>query len=544
MRDKRQRKTTRLFLAILAFCGGITYLGYVPWPFLNTFSFCLQIMLYAGLVLFWLQSVRTRLLPSRARRYIEIAAVFMILMLVLRALRYRITTSPVFELYCWYAYYVPLLMIAALFLSSCLRLGRSEADIGLRVYWPLPVTLALIAGMLTNELHHLAFAPLPPETSLSPEGSAFTHGPLFFITFGWIVLTLLLGIVVLARANARFGLSKKTALPLAMAAAMPLLLGMPAFFESLGGECPWQFPEISVFAMLGMFEICIRCHLIPYNDDYPGFFASLHVPAMITDTSLRPVYQTAQPMNLPAGTLRSSLSGPVHLDEDTRLMGMPVQAGLAFWVEDERELHRLNERLRDMGETLAHENELIEAENELREQQAHVDLRNRVYAQVAAEMYPAQKRLAALLEAARPHTPGFRETIARALVLDAFIKRGSNLLLADAEQDEIRSRELYLALQESARYLVYCGVTMQMASFQDGVIARRDAVALYTAFEEFLEAALPQPKKLSVAYSDAELRLTMGDFPLPALPDSRLPVRAERSDGLLYLTIRAKGGAA
>ena len=132
--------------------------------------------------------------------------------------------------------------------------------------------------------------------------------------------------------------------------------------------------------------------------------------------------------------------------------------------------------------------------------------------------------------------------MARILVIFAYVKRASNLFLVDAGREDVPSRELYLALSESARYLSHCGVKMQVTSFQEGRTSRRVALDLYACFEEMMERWLPEPRKLSVAYSDGELRLITNASAVPAFEDLSLPVKAEQSDDLWFLTISAKGG--
>lgn len=58
---------------------------------------------------------------------------------------------------------------------------------------------------------------------------------------------------------------------------------------------PYSGPEIHIFGMLGVFEVCIRQRLMPHNENYAGFFHSMHIPALITDRSLTPFYRTSAP---------------------------------------------------------------------------------------------------------------------------------------------------------------------------------------------------------------------------------------------------------
>ena len=52
----------------------------------------------------------------------------------------------------------------------------------------------------------------------------------------------------------------------------------------------FNVPEVHIFSMMGVIEICIRRRLIPSNDNYTGFFRRVRMPVMITDRHFRPQY--------------------------------------------------------------------------------------------------------------------------------------------------------------------------------------------------------------------------------------------------------------
>ena len=85
----------------------------------STTLFVLNLSVYLFLLFWWLLSVRQRLLPSRGRSYILLAAGFMLFFLLERAVKYRLAEDgSLLEHICWYAYYIPLAMIPALFLLT------------------------------------------------------------------------------------------------------------------------------------------------------------------------------------------------------------------------------------------------------------------------------------------------------------------------------------------------------------------------------------------------------------------------------------------
>ena len=191
------------------------------------------------------------------------------------------------------------------------------------------------------------------------------------------------------------------------------------------------------------------------------------------------------------------------------------------------------------------ETELIQAEATLKEEMARVESRGRIYRRIAEEMYPTQKRIEELLSAARPGEDSFPDLIASVALLNAYVKRKSNLLLLSDEAETVDSRELYLALNESARYLRYRGVEASVQDLSAGEIPCGQALSLYDAFEILTEALLPEITQLMISLSDAGLRLTSDLSRIPDLPETPLPVTALVDEDLLYLTVSpGKGGAA
>ena len=539
MEVRKQRLRTAVYIALLLAAGLINYAEALMDPAVSTALATLVISIFLGLLLYWLFTVRLRLLPSPVRRCIISSGLLLLGLLLLRMVRYRLVPNdPSLERFCWYLYYVPVLLVPALFLLSCLhifRQGRLPVAVSL-----LPVPSVLLSiGILTNEAHRLAFAPIPGCEANWGHVNSYLRGPLFYAAYVWIGLCIVVGVVLLMRSFGRKRDWKKILLPLWAVLLWLALLLLCDLFSARGIRRFFNFPEIHAFCIVGLYEACIRNRLMPCNENYAEFFRRMRIPAMITDRALSPVYRTSAAVDATKEQLSASLSASVYPQPDLRLSGMPVGAGYAFWIENESELHRNNERLAAANETIRSENELIEAENRLKEKLAHVEFHNRIYADIEQRMYPAQKRLESLLLSAKPNTPTFRETIARALVLCAYIKRGTNLLLLDADHGQISSGELLLAVRESARYLGYCGTKMQIPSFRDEPIDKNAAFSLYTDLERVTEAVLPYATKINIAFSDGELRLTMPDLPL-SVPAAK----AERADGLLYLTLNGAGGVA
>ncbi len=537
-----QRKRTGLFLGVLGLAGVCNLFTRTSVLFLNTLMFCLNFLLCAGLLLYWMQSVRARLLPTKARTFIVAAVALMLGYLILRVFKYRIVTDAVLPArYAVYAYWTPQLLIPALFCMTCVRVRRGERERGRETLLLIPACLLALL-VLTNDLHRLVYRPAVELAVFRVANGTYTLGPGFYLFYAWMVLASACGIILLLREAGRRVVRAVLSLLGMILLWLSLVLLCILVFERRGLPCPYHVPEIHIFCMLGFIELCIRNRLIPSNENYAGFFSLLDLPVLITDRDLTPVYASALPVEATKERLRAALSTPVPLGEDELLFGMALRAGCAFWVEDESALNRERRRLAEAVELLSEENELIAVENELKEKRAQLEAQNRVYDRIAAALLPKQRRVEALLKASAPGTAGFQRALASCCVLNAYSKRKSNLLLLAGETLPKRNRELFLALQESASYLKYCGVEAAALGEEYSALPLSAVHELYDTFEAVLEAWLPHMKRMTVSLTEDGLRLAAETEGEPPLPETPLPVERRREDGCTFLRIRARTG--
>ena len=506
----------------------------------STALFAANLAVYMSLLLWWLSSVQRRLLPSRGRTCLLLAGLFMLLFLLDRAVKYRLADfSTLLEHICWYAYYVPLAMIPTFFLLTCLSMEPRRSAAPARAVWA--ISLALILGVVTNDLHHWMFRPLGDLTQNGGWGT-YSNGPLWYLLYAWVVVSILLGLGLLARIDRRRG-GRRVLPPALLLLTLVMLSLADSWISRFALPAPYYFPETFIFGMLGVFESCIRSRLIPFNENYDGFFSRLELAAEITDPALAPVYVTARPIAAAPEQLRESLSAPLALDEDTRLFARPLRAGYVFWTGDEGTLRRLNEALAEAAEVLETENDLLRYENEQAERRARVDARNRIYARAAEEVYGTQKRISALLDGMDPAAPDYRDTLARVLLLNAYVKRKTNFVLLSAERDTVSAEELALALEESVRFLCLCGLNASVETTARRAFSNAEAAALYDSFQTVSELLLDRTGAMMVSLSDESLRL-VAECALPErLPETPARIEAESEDGQLYLSFFAgKGG--
>ena len=496
-----------------------------------------------------MQSVNERLLPTRAKGYILAAGWLMLLFLATQFTKYRIAVSPGLNRACWYIYYLPILLIPTFFLMTCFRLGRGAGGGKAQELWFMVPAGLLALGILTNDLHQMAFIPKEELKSLIGRPNTYTHGFLYYAAYAWAGGAMVAGIILLIAACRKNGSWKKALLPLLTLALTLSLFAICNRIPKNSFPITYEWPEICIFSMLSVFEACIRGRLIPSNENYPGFFAQMNLPALITGRDLQPAFRTQAPVEASKEQLKASLSTPVCTAPDIRLYGMEIRAGYVFRTEDESTLNRLNEELRDANETLLQENEILERERELAKEQAGIEERNRLYEKAAREVYPTQKRISEILKKARPGTGSFRPEIARALALTAYVKRTANFVLVESERGTVSAGELASALEESVHYLRYCGMDAAADVRAKRDFPVREALAVYSCFEAAAEALLGKTKNVYIRLLDDELMILADAGELRAediaaeLSGLPLPVRCACEDGQLVLRFTGGGEA-
>ena len=541
----RQQRDTGLFILLLLL-GGVMHSRDAVGHFTVSVMYCAEYLLYAGLILAWMQSINRRLLPTREKQYLLAAACLMLLFLAAQFTKFRIAVNPTIARYCWYIYYLPILLIPTLFLMTCFSFYRGTGR-GKPVELAFLIPASLLAlGVLTNDLHQLAFIAKGDIAEVIGRSGTYTHGFLYYAAYAWAGCTLAAGIFFLLATCRKRGSWKKAVWPLGILILIPVFLTVRGMIPKNALLDAYEWPEIVIFGMLGVLEACIRSRLIPSNENYPGFFAQMDVPVLITDRELRTAFRTQAPVTATDEQLRASLVAPVYPEPDTRLSGMEIRAGYAFWTEDEGTVNRLNEELRDANEVLALENEVLARERELAAEQAGIEERSRLYQRAAQEVYPTQKKISAILDGAQPGTASFPDDIRQALVLTAYVKRKANFVLVEAERETVSARELAAALEESVHYLCCCGMDAAADVQAQRAFGCREAMAIYDIFEAIAEGLLGKAKALFVRLSDDEL-LMMADGEAPAdgaenpapvnLSDLPLPVCQSVQDGQLVFRV-------
>ena len=341
-----------LALGLFILAGVFRQMDRLAAPLPSAVYFLLTNLIYIGLAMAWGFSISRRSLPRNDRRWLLLGCTMAVLWLFLRAVKYRFFSDDTITRHLWYLYYVPQILAPLFSLFAALQLGRREGAAFSRRWYLLFIPAALlIGGILTNDLHQMAFRAAPGAVTLEAD---YTHGRVYYLAMTWIVALLLATGIIVYR-KCRVSESRRYAW-------VPLCVFLGGFaLCSLSFANIYTFhkmPECFCLTFAAFWESCLQVGLLPTNGHYRYFFSESTVAAQIVDGQGCPVYRAKNAPNLTPNQLEAGARESILLNTDTRLQSVPVQDGRVDWVEDISKINRIQGQLAEINARLSEENEL------------------------------------------------------------------------------------------------------------------------------------------------------------------------------------------
>ena len=491
-----------LALGLFILAGVFRQMDRLAAPLPSAVYFLLTNLIYIGLAMAWGFSISRRSLHRNDRRWLLLGCTMAVLWLFLRAVKYRFFSDDTITRHLWYCYYVPQILAPLFSLFAALQLGRREGDALSRKWYLLFIPAALlIGGILTNDLHQMAFRAAPGAVTLEAD---YTHGRVYYLAMTWIVALLLATGIIVYR-KCRVSESRRYAW-------VPLCVFLGGFaLCSLSFANIYTFhkmPECFCLTFAAFWESCLQVGLLPTNGHYRYFFSESTVAAQIVDGQGCPVYRAKNAPNLTPNQLEAGARESILLNTDTRLQSVPVQDGRVYWVEDIAKINRIQAQLAEINAQLSEENELIQAENELKRQRAQTEEKNRLMDEMIALVRPQLHQINRLLEEESV------QNLKHVCLLGAYVKRRVNLALICDKKAAVLADELAHCIRESLTYLTQYGAVCTLHQDGRGDVNSRDVQTAYDFFEDCLETALPTLSALMVRVECGErfsVRLMLED---------------------------------
>lgn len=482
-------------------------------PFPSLLLNFIRTFIYIGIFSSWGISVSRRIIHKPVRRILIAVAVLAVFWITIREIKFRFVLSAFLIRMLWYSYYVPLLIIPVLAILVSMYIGNDESyrlkKISFLIFLP---SIALIALILTNDLHQLSFD-FPEDASVWSEKD-YSYGPVFYISVAWIVICAAASLIILV-VKSRLTKNRKLfwlpLLPFGFAIIHLLLYSSGLRFMS-------YVDDIAVFfslMYLSYFELCIQSSLIQSNKGYSELFsASVDMPISIVDRNYHTVYTSSAAQAYSKEDMLRAADSPLILESRKRLHNMPVNGGRAIWTDDLTEILTLNETLEDRHEELTERNALLEYEYQKEKAHKTVEEQNRLYDLLESKTQSQLDEIDRLMQRYRAQNDisEKRKILSCIVVLGSYIKRRKDFILSIDTSPETLKGKLINALGESYRSMKLLGITGSYYVDIDDSDAELDRLtAAYDFFERVVEAVLPKAEYIntSVCRIGDMLRITV-----------------------------------
>lgn len=446
------------------------------------------------------------ILDERIRKYMVAIGSMVALWLFFRIEKYVAFEENVIAVrYLWYAYYIPLLMIPQLLLSVSLMVNRANDKKPKISFVFGTISIILLSVVLTNDLHQMVFKFNDGLDNVDD----YSYQIVYYVISVWAFALMISSMVILLHKCSISANKKLVIVPIVYISFFLLWLVLiflniqPVVF----GRVPGEFPEVISFLTDGMLILFTCIGLIPSNIGYGKLVSTIDFSAQIADADYKVVYHSPSAIDMSKEQMKQTQA---MLDENTKMFRKDVSGGYAYWQVDISELNEINSELEDIKETLSEEEEIIRLDNELKEKQAKIDEKSKVYDNVAVKVYNQSAVIESLSKQAKENPKMFEQNMMVVCVFAAYIKRMANLMLLASDNERINKVELLLSINESARYLRKMGVVADViAQFEDDYIPSSQAVALYEMFQALLEKSIEGLKAISVIIGDDDVKISI-----------------------------------
>lgn len=456
---------------------------------LSIHSNTITLGLYTVVIIFWIQKNRRMILHKEMRKYLIYIGYLLIAYLFLRTVKYDLVAkgSP-FERYLWYCYYIILIAIGVFLLFSVLYIdkGRNEK---IDSRWHLVYVLLFIFSLLfmTNDHHQMIFT--FPDGLDHWSDSSNGYGYLFYAMVAYC------GAIIFATffISTKKLLDSRNVKNIFITFAVPILWGLYTYFYLIRAShltilfVAFKSPEFNCLITILYIESLIYNRLIPVNFDYEKFWdmSTLDIGIMNHDG----VRHSKNPSlkNIERDLIEKAEGSPLLIDENTLLESAKISSGYTYWFSDISQINHIKKELKNFGDLIAEENELLKAENQLKKEHASIKKQIEIYEFIDSSLEDKILALERSLDTLSDDEDDFNQGMTLATMINVYIKRFSNMLLLSQKSKTASVMELRLAIGESLRYLTIFDVMTDLSWAAKGDMSLDNMLLLYKTFEEVIE---------------------------------------------------------
>ncbi len=446
----------------------------------------------------WSGTFYFRVTTKQARQKLLYIAALCVCWMLLRAVK-LLVISVVVERYLWYAFYIPMPLIPALFLSACRDItgtNRQNATFE-RALFAGSALLSLL--VMSNDLHRLAFA--FPGADQQTWGDYYVHGPVYYAVAVWMFVLTIGGLFLLLRYGLRVKNRAACLPPLALLAIMVFItIGYNLRIAEIR---TMDISAVICTAVFVFIELCLRVNLIPGNKGYLELMRGTSVPVYLISGRFCPVLcsdaakddsgaatQLARELSLEPRNSSQTLAGGASVLQAAALSN---GSGYVVWKTDISTVVALRTELSRNNEELKRKNQALQQEHNFRKEFYELRFRSELYTLIDAEIGAQLKRISALADTI-PDSGAVSDNGTAALAqikyLIGYCKRMSSLMLSYAEHSSVPAASLSLLLHETAADANAAGNECAVLFEIENSLSRETAIAIYDIVCHAIESSM------------------------------------------------------
>ena len=458
-------------------------------PVLYEISQMVVLLIYLGILISWGMSVYDRIVNKIIRRYLIVLVGLMMFWMMMRSLRLTIFhyVFP-FGQWCWYAYYVPMILIPLVSFLAAKYIGKPEEyRISKKWYLMYIPSVTLIIGILTNDLHQLAFRFYK---GYEAGWDIYQQKFLYYAAVIWIFACIALMIAEVIK-NCRIPDAKRVVwLPIAM-----LGIGVLYTVLYLMDSDIFGFIEITAalcITVVAIWESCIKTGLIQSNTHYDELLRYSGLGVVVVDNEYTVHYRSEDAKPLTVEQMKAADISPILLDGDIRVSSSEIRGGHTLWQEDISELVGMLNELEELHEELKDSN-AVSMKNYQMDKQIRVlaeknRLHDKLHKETSHQINLMNDWLKKLVDTEDKNKK--EELLRRIVVVGAYLKRRYNLVLVNEQDGMIKEKEFQLSIQEMMKNLQLAGVECAASVIFGKDLPTEVAMKFFDFYEYIIESSI------------------------------------------------------
>ena len=413
--------------------------------------------IYIGILISWAASVYDRIVNKTIRRHLIAIVGLMMLWMFMRTLRHTVFLYVFpFGQWCWYAYYISMILIPQVSLMAAKRIGKPEGYRPSKGWYLMYVpSVTMILGILTNDLHHWAFR---FHQGYEAGWSVYQHEALYYAVTAWIFVCIAMMIAEVVRHCRIPGTKKMIWFPIAMLGLGVLYTVLYAIDSNLFGFI--EMTAALCFTVVAIWESSIKTGIIQSNSHYNELLKSSGLGIAIVDKDYTVHYSSNDAVILSEEQMQTAVHSQLMLG-GIRISASEIRGGYTLWQEDLSELLEVLEELEELREELRGSNAVsmqnYQMDKRIRALEEKNRLHDELHKQTARQIELMNDLLKKLIEA--DDVEEKRELLRRIVVVGAYLKRRNNLTLVGEQDGMIEEDELSLSIKEMMKNLQVAGVS-------------------------------------------------------------------------------------